>query len=168
MTSLKIGSIPLDQEDRLIYVWLVLDLKHYGVSNGNIPSYTDISDSLDEEINQVGATDGAMQSDLVARKIEIIKALRYLSSLCVGLETEERAIASISAQKLQSLSITINIDKLEIKEAKVVKENVGYSYLISGHLSKLNNQSVQLTQQSLITAAQEGGKIGKLTSGLVN
>ena len=43
LSNIKIASNTLAQEARLIYIWLLLDLKNYACLTGNTPSYTEIS-----------------------------------------------------------------------------------------------------------------------------
>ena len=88
LSSFKIDGISIDQDDKLIFAWAVLDLYHYG-GVSNLPSPSDLFDILDAE-----------DVTLKYRLFAVMKACRYLASVCVNKETEDLALVPSICDKI--------------------------------------------------------------------
>ena len=91
LASFKIDGVPIEQDDKLIFAWAVLDLYSYG-GVSNLPAPSDIFDILE------GFADGDLTSK--HRLFEIMKACRYLASVCVNKDTEDLALVPAICEKI--------------------------------------------------------------------
>ena len=91
LASFKIDGVPIEQDDKLIFAWAVLDLYSYG-GVSNLPAPADIFDILE------GFADGDLTSK--HRLFEIMKACRYLASVCVNKDTEDLALVPAICEKI--------------------------------------------------------------------
>ena len=91
LSNFKIDGVSIDQDDKLIFAWVVLDLYSYG-GVANLPSPSDIFEILE----------GFADEDLTSkhRLFEIMKACRYLASVCVNKDTEDLALVPPICEKI--------------------------------------------------------------------
>ena len=91
LSNFKIDGVSIDQDDKLIFAWVVLDLYSYG-GVANLPSPSDIFEILE----------GFADEDLTSKQrlFEIMKACRYLASVCVNKDTEDLALVPSICEKI--------------------------------------------------------------------